>query len=62
MTIEFVLAEYRVKEDGTWLTERPSIIRTGGTGACSVKVSNSSSSTTAGRGTRDKDYTAASSN
>lgn len=61
MTIEFVLAEYRVKEDGTWLTERPSIIRTGGTGACSVKVSNSSSSTTAGRGTRDKDYTAASS-
>jgi hypothetical protein len=61
MTIEFVLAEYRVKEDGTWLTERPSIIRTGGTGACSVKVSNASSSTTAGRGTRDKDYSADSS-
>ncbi|GDZ95165.1 hypothetical protein PA905_34040 [Planktothrix agardhii CCAP 1459/11A] len=61
MTIEFTLSEYRVKEDGTWSTERPSIIRTGGTGACSVKISNSSSSTTAGRGTRDKDYTAISS-
>ena len=64
MTIEFTLAEYRVKEDGIWITERPSIIRTegtGGTGACSIKVSNSSSSTIAGRGTRDKDYTAVSS-
>lgn len=58
MTVEFTLAEYRVKEDGTWLTERPSIIRTGGTESCSVKVSNTSSSTIEGRGTRDKDYLA----
>jgi hypothetical protein len=42
--LQFTQAEYRIKEDGTWLTSQVGVERVGGTdGAISVKVTSSSS-------------------
>jgi Collagen triple helix repeat (20 copies)/Calx-beta domain len=54
--LSFTLPEYRINEDGSWITEKVGITRTEGTdGEVSVRVSNSSS-TRVGRATRVEDY------
>lgn len=55
----FTQAEYKVSEDGTLITSKVAVERLEGVdGPVSVKVTNSSSSATAGRATRKVDFVA----
>ncbi|MFB2983395.1 hypothetical protein [Microseira sp. BLCC-F43] len=55
--LSFRSTEYRVRESGEWLTQKVGVIRTEGTtGAVSVRVTNSSNSSTPGRATRKLDF------
>ncbi|MEO9124773.1 MAG: hypothetical protein ABI262_08820 [Microcoleus sp.] len=54
--LSFTLAEYKVREDGTWVTARIGVMRSDGAlGAVSGRVNNSSSTAPA-RATRKLDY------
>ncbi|MFB2970384.1 hypothetical protein ACE1CD_15530 [Aerosakkonema sp. BLCC-F183] len=54
----FTAAEYQIRENGTWITQKVGVVRSNGTdGAVSVRVTNSSSATP-GRATRKVDFIA----
>lgn len=57
--LSFTAAEYRVRENGNWITQKVGVVRSDGIdGAVSVRVTNSSSSTTPGRAARKVDFVA----